>query len=70
MKSTESQESQIREYLETGRSLTPYQALVKFSSLRLSARIHRLKTRDGVNIDSEWFETPTGKRVKKYFITK
>ena len=62
---TESQESQIREFLESGRSLTQVEALVKFGSFRLSARINRLKNK-GMNIGTEMVETTTGKRVARY----
>ena len=65
---TESQEKQIIEYLQSGRSLTAYQALVKFGCFRLASRVHRLKTRDGYEIKSDWVTTPGEKQIKRYFI--
>ena len=62
---TQSQESQILDYLKSGRSLTPIQALVKFGSFRLSGRIHRLREQ-GHPIKTEIIETESEKRVAKY----
>ena len=62
-----SQESEILSYLETGLSLTPYQALQKFNCFRLASRCHRLKSQ-GHDIQSEWMSIPNGRRVKKYFL--
>jgi len=66
--SNESQERQIIEYLQSGLSLTPWQAITKFSCMRLAARIYRLKNRDGYDIKSSWMETPGGKKVKRYYL--
>ncbi len=62
---TDSQNSQILAYLETGLSLTAVQALTKFGSFRLASRIRELKN-DGHNIESVMIETETGKRVARY----
>ena len=67
MKTNESQENQILEHLETGLSLTAYQALLKFSCFRLASRVHRLKSR-GHNIVSDWMDVSNGKRVKRYYL--
>jgi len=64
---TISQEKQILKYLQSGRSLTPLQALSKFDSLRLSARILRLR-KAGNDIKDKWIDLPGGKRVKAYYI--
>jgi len=64
---TKSQESEILRYLQSGRSLTPLQALSKFDSLRLSARILRLR-KAGNDIKDKWIDLPGGKRVKAYYI--
>ncbi len=65
--STESQNQKILAALKNGRKLTPIDALNDFGCFRLGGRIYDLK-KDGVPIEDEWYETPTGKRVKRYFI--
>ena len=42
-------------------------ALEKFGSFRLSARIKNLRDQ-GHNIQTEWFTTSNGKKVARYFI--
>lgn len=37
-----SKQQRIRRYLQSGKSLTPQQAISKFSSYRLAAIVHRL----------------------------
>lgn len=66
MKSTQS--SNILEYLQTGKTLTPLEALDKFGCLRLGARIHDLK-KIGCDITRDLVQTPSGKRVAQYGIT-
>ena len=63
--SSTSQKKQILAYLQEGNSITPLEALEKFSSFRLGARIADLKA-DGWPIESKWVLTNTGKRVKSY----
>lgn len=68
----ESQNIRIRKYLESGKSLTPLDALYQFGTFRLGARIHNLKEQ-GMNIKSEIIEiTSEGKvkRVAKYKLIK
>jgi len=48
----DSQNTSIRKHLETGRSITPLDALYLFGCFRLSARIWDLR-RDGLKIHSE-----------------
>ena len=60
----DSQEKQIRDYLMTGKSLTPLEALTLFGCFRLSARIHDL-INYGVPIESKMIEL-NGKRVAQY----
>lgn len=56
----------IRKYLLSGRSLTPLEALSRFSCLRLSARV--LDLRDTYGADSVRTEMVSinGKRVARY----
>ena len=47
----ETQNKRIEKYLLSGRTLTPLEALYKFSCFRLSARIYDLRKR-GLDIES------------------
>ena len=70
--STESQNARIRKHLESGRSITPLEALYAYSCWALSSRISDLK-KQGVNIKSELIEiTSEGRKkmVAKYKIAK
>lgn len=65
--SSASQAKRILAYMQAGNRITPYDALVRFGSLRLGARIADLRA-EGHEIKSEFVTTPTGKRVKSYWI--
>ncbi len=65
--SQESQNERILAALRSGRKLSPLEALNDFGTMRLGGRIYDLK-KAGIPIEDEWWETPTGKRVKRYFI--
>ena len=65
----ESQNKQIKAYLETGRRITAWEALDLFSCFRLASRIHDLK-QSGVSIDSDTIITDDGKRYKEYWIAQ
>ena len=67
MSETTSQNRAIIQYLESGGSLSTIDALEKFGSFRLSARIKDLRNQ-GYNIKTEKFKTPNGKTVARYFI--
>lgn len=67
--SSESQCRRILKHLLAGRTVTPLEALKKFKSLRLAARISDLKDK-GHNIDKTMVDTPSGKRVAQYFYVK
>lgn len=67
----ESQERQILEYLESGRSITPIDALNLFGCFRLSARIKDLRNRGFDIVTSmETKEMPDGtkKRYARYWL--
>ncbi len=59
----------ILEHLESGKTLTPLQALHFFGCLRLSARILDLKDA-GHNIKTTMIKLSTGKRVAQYELVK
>ena len=65
MEKTESQNKQIKAWLESGKSITPLDALNLFGSFRLGARIFDLKNDYGMNIKTEMIEV-NGKRYAKY----
>ena len=65
--SSASQKARILAYMMEGNSITPLEALERFQSFRLGARIADLKE-DGWPIESKWVITNTGKRVKSYFV--
>ena len=60
------QTDRIRMYLETGKSLTPMDALVRFNCFRLAARVKDLRDQ-GVNIRSELVHKD-GKKYSRYFM--
>lgn len=64
MTTTKSQESEILKYLQSGQSLTPLEALERFGSFRLGARVFSLK-KQGHPIIAEMIEF-RGKRFAKY----
>ncbi len=67
MNTRESQSKQILEALLAGRKLSPIEALNDYGCMRLGGRIFDLRDA-GWSISDEWYETKSGKRVKRYFI--
>ena len=65
----ESQNKQIKAWLESGKSITPLDALNLFGSFRLGARIFDLKNDYGMNIKTEMVEE-NGKRFARYSLEK
>ena len=65
----ESQNKQIKAWLESGKSITPMDALNLFGSFRLGARIFDLKNDYGMNIKTEMVEE-NGKRFARYSLEK
>ena len=61
----ESQNKQIKAWLESGKSLTPLEALKMFNSFRLGARVFDLKNDYGMNIKTEMVKE-NGKRFARY----
>lgn len=63
---TQSQNEMILDHLRVpGNSLTPISALERFGTLRLGGRIWDLR-REGHDIKTEVYITPSGKRVARY----
>lgn len=65
--SSSSQKKQILAWLKSGNTITSYQALTMFGSLRLSGRIKELRD-EGHDIKGEFIQTPNGKHVKRYYM--
>lgn len=65
----ESQNKQIKAWLESGKSITPLDALNLFGSFRLGAKILYLKNDYGMNIKTEMVEE-NGKRFARYSLVK
>ena len=67
MKKKKSQLDKVREYLNTGRRLSSWQAIQEWRITRLAALIHTLKHIEGMNIEKEDRVNPeTGKRYAVY----
>ena len=66
---TESQNKQIKAWLESGKSLSPLEALRMFNSFRLGARVFDLKNDYGMNIKTEMVEE-NGKRFARYSLAR
>jgi len=64
---SKSQTDRILEYMLTGKSITPLEALNMFGCLRLGARIADIKAK-GYLVYSEFVSTPTEKKVKRYYL--
>lgn len=62
---TKSQESAILAHLESGRSITPIDALNLYKCFRLGARIFGLR-KQGFQIESKMIQVESGKRVAQY----
>ena len=65
----ESQNKRIKAWLESGKSITPLDALNLFGSFRLGARIFDFKNDYGMNIKTEMVEE-NGKRYARYSLVK
>jgi hypothetical protein len=62
-----SQSDQILTALKRGVRLTPLDALTEFNCMRLASRINALRVK-GEPVQDRWIKTPSGKRVKEYWI--
>lgn len=64
-KTSRSQTDLILEWMLAGHTITPLEALEKFGSFRLGARIADIRAK-GYLVYSEFITLPNGKRVKRY----
>jgi len=69
MEQTESQWKEIYKYLQSGRSLTMYDMLVKFGVGNHTGRIADIRRHHGYNsVKTEMITLSNGKRVARYSI--
>lgn len=66
-KTSRSQTDLILEWMLSGHTITPLEALEKFKCFRLGARIADIKAR-GYLVYSEFVTTPSEKKVKQYHL--
>lgn len=57
----------IKEYLESGNTITDMKAVELAQSYRLSAIIYELRHTYGMNVQDRWLES-NGNRFKEYFL--
>tara|TARA_R100001443_G_scaffold17872_1_gene28488 strand:+ start:8812 stop:9045 length:234 start_codon:yes stop_codon:yes gene_type:complete len=62
----ESQNKQIKEYLNHGNKITSLDAFQMFGCMRLASRINDLKN-EGMRIGSKTIMAPNGKRYSEYY---
>lgn len=67
MPETLSQCNMILKLLQSGGSVTSYEAYAKFGITQLGARIKELEER-GIVIGRVWEQTPNHRRYKRYFL--
>ena len=70
MERIESQRKNIKNWLLSGKSITPIEALQMFGAFRLSAIIFVLKNEHDMSIKTEMVYEPNGKRYAKYYLEK
>lgn len=66
-KTSRSQTDLVLEWMLAGHTITPLEALEKFQTMRLGARIADIKAK-GYLVYSEFVTTPNGKKVKQYHL--
>lgn len=64
---TKTQEAQILNHLQSGRSITPLEALTKFECMSLAQRIYDLKAA-GYNVKREMVKLGKRKAVARYYM--
>lgn len=64
---SKSQTDRILEYMLQGHAITPIDALNRFGSFRLGARIAEIKAK-GYLVYSEFVTGDNGKKFKKYYL--
>jgi hypothetical protein len=66
-KTSKSQTERILEFMLSGNTITPMEALDKFGCFRLGARIADIKAK-GYIVYSDFVTAPNGKKFKRYYL--
>lgn len=66
----ETQRTKVKKHLESGRSITPMDALEMFGCFRLAAIICNLREEDKMNIETELVTNRYGTKYAKYILVK
>ena len=61
--------SKVKEILETRGHITSWDAIVEMGNTRISATIHELRHKYGMNIMMEMRKSENGKRYGYYYLT-
>ena len=64
-----SQNMEVLAHMSRIGPITPREALDRYGCFRLAARIYDLRGK-GHTIHKDWYYTPSGKRVAKYWMEK
>ena len=65
---TAGHKAQLLAHLMTGAKITPLEALQRFNCLSCSQRLGDLRRDNSIPIQSRFITTPTGKKVKEYWL--
>lgn len=65
---TTSHKAKLLAHLMTGARITPLEALQRFNCLSCSQRLGDLRRDNSIPIQSRFITTPTGKKVKEYWL--
>ena len=65
---TTSHKAQLLAHLMTGARITPLEALQRFNCMSCSQRLGDLRRDNSIPIQSRFITTPTGKKVKEYWL--
>lgn len=64
---TKTHKKLLLDHLMTGATITPLEALQRFNCMSCSQRLGDL-IRAGIPVQSRFITTPTGKRIKQYWL--
>ena len=67
---TKTHKKLLLEHLMKGATITPLEALRRFNCMSCSQRLGDLRRDEGIPIQSRFITTPTGKKVKEYWLER
>ena len=65
---TKTHKKLLLDHLMTGATITPLEALQRFNCMSCSQRLGDLRRDNSIPIQSRFITTPTGKKVKEYWL--